>query len=239
MRFCLFRCTLLLMLLETGCQTTNRTAEQPSNPIQHASFEHPHEKTIYVVGHGWHTGLVLKTSDVSPELFPEVRDFTDTQFIELGWGDEGFYRADKITAPLVMRAALWPTPSVLHVAGFYQPVEDVFVVSDIVEVRLSPTQFDRMCRFVGDTLERDPSGESEPLGPGKYGESAFYRSKGSYYFPKTCNVWTAQALKEADCAVNPLIATTAENVLSQTRKIGRVVQKSHKGLKKAALGGSE
>ena len=84
----------------------------------------------------------------------------------------------------------------------------------------------------------DRTGETpENLGEGLYGRSRFYRANGSYYFPKTCNVWTAQALKTAGLPTRPATSMTAESVLRQSLKIGRDVQKFASWVKRAALTG--
>lgn len=226
--------------LMSGCSSLpGRVTQQQSDPIQFAGVEQGASKTVYVVGHGWHTGLVLRTSDIPPEVVPEIRDFEDTHFVELGWGDEGFYRAKSITVPLVLRAAFWPTPSVLHVAGFRGSVKNFYQVSDIVEVNLSDDQFDNMCQFVANTFAKTETGESIPLGPGIYGESTFYRAKEKYYVPKTCNTWTAKALKHAGFPIIPQFAVTADNVISRSRRFGHVLQESPSGLKQAALLGGK
>jgi uncharacterized protein (TIGR02117 family) len=233
MRFCL----LITLVFGSGCATPRFAANWPSPQSLASSETERLSKTIYVVGHGWHTGIVLKASDVSPDAFPEIEDFPRSEYVELGWGDEGFYRAKKITAPLVLQAAFWPTPSVMHVVGFSGPVKQFYQVSDIIEVKLSQDDFDQLCGFIGDSFERTEDGEPIPLGPGLYGESTFYRAKGKYYVPKTCNSWTAKGLKAAGCDLLPQTTITAESVLARARKHGRDLQQSPRGLKKAALGG--
>ncbi len=229
-----------MILVVSGCALPHRRiAIGNQQTIRLASHEQPDAKTVYVVGHGWHTGVVLRASDVSAEIWPEVRDFRGIDFVEFGWGDEGFYRAKKITAQLVLKAAFWPTPSVMHVAGFRGSVKRFYEVSDVVEIEVSEDEFENMCRFISATFARDKSGESIPLGPGLYGESYFYRANGKYHLPKTCNVWTAKVLKAAGLPVTPQIATTADIVLSQSQRFGTVLQTSPSGLKKAALGGTE
>ena len=234
----------MILYAVSGCALTDRFAKQSrvqdSNSIQLAAYEEPAStKTIYLVSHGWHTGIVMKTSDVSAKIFPEIDDFADVDYVELGWGDEGFYRAKKITVPLVFKAAFLPTPSVLHVAGFDGKVKQFYQTSDIVELKIEEEQFDQMSQFISDTFARNDEGAALILGPGIYGESSFYRAKGKYYAPKTCNVWTAKALKQAGIPIIPEIAATAKNVLFQTRQHGRVLQKSPRGLMSAALRSSE
>jgi uncharacterized protein (TIGR02117 family) len=243
-----------LLTTLAGCFSPQKVALRPERParpeVQHpfqlASYEQrvdeqrleSESRTIYVVGHGWHTGLVLPTRHVSSQWLPEIDDFGSSDFVEIGWGDEGFYRADKMSIPLIASAGFWPTKSVLHVAGFRGKVDEVFVVSDIVEIELSTEQFEQLCRFIGDTFDRGETGSPTSLGDGVYGRnSVFYRAQGKYYFPKTCNVWTAKALDEAGLSVMPTLAITAENVLSQSRRLGRVVRESERGIKSAALFG--
>lgn len=227
-----------LTLVFSGCAffQTDVSISNVDLPLLFASQSET--KTIWVVGHGWHSGLVLRPNDVPLELFPEIRNFSDSEFVELGWGDEGFYCAKQITTPLVMRALFMPTPSVMHVAGFDGKVNRVFASSDIIQVSLSNEQFHKLCKFVSSTFERTENGESIPLRPGLYGQSTFYRAKGNYYAPKTCNVWTASALKSAGCQIIPQLAVTADNVVSQAGRFGDVIQKSSHGIKKAALASS-
>ncbi len=71
---------------------------------------------------------------------------------------------------------------------------------------------------------RDDKGDLIRLGKGLYGDSIFYRATGNYYLLKTCNVWTAKALRYAGCPVKPFYAVRAANVLAQTKKFGTVVR---------------
>jgi uncharacterized protein (TIGR02117 family) len=181
-------------------------------------------KTVYVVSHGWHTGLVIERDDVPVDLWPEKDDFPAAQLLEVGWGDEGFYRARKITAGITLRAIFLPTPGVLHVVGFRGPVEEFFPASQILEVRLSEDGFHELCRFIDETYQRDEDGAAVRLGPGIYGDSAFYRSNGKYYFPKTCNVWTARAVRRAGVPIRPAGSITAGGVIRQARRVAVTVR---------------
>jgi len=221
----------------TGCGLT-RNGSRQSSSVEFVSHDVRSQSShiVYVTGHGWHTGLVLRTEDVPANILPEVLDFQGAEFIEFGWGDEGFYRAKKITPGLVAKAALVPTPSVLHLAGFNGRVEEFFTASDLVELSLDDAQFELLCEFLSESFDRTDE-VPDNLGQGLYGRSRFYRANGSYYFPKTCNVWTAKALKAAGLSTRPATSMTAESVLRQTRQIGRDVQTSASWVKHAALTG--
>lgn len=190
-----------------------------------AEAAEPH-KTVYVVSNGWHAGLVVPTADVAPDDWPECQAHAHRRFVEIGWGDEGFYRAKQITPAIAARAIFLPTPSVLHQVGFDPPVERVFANSDVIALRVSESGFRRMCRFIHATYAYDENNATQWLGPGLYGDSHFYRARGTYYYPNTCNVWTAAALREAGIPTIPTVSTTAGSVVRQAAPHGRVLRRS-------------
>lgn len=75
-------------------------------------------RTIRLVGHGWHTGIVVAATDVSR---PIAAWFPNARYLEFGWGDRAFYMAREQSAWLALRAVLLPTDSVMHVAGYAEP----------------------------------------------------------------------------------------------------------------------
>ena len=223
----------LLASLLSGCAVCDRFTDQPvfrgqSEPPVGTDGAGGDERThrVYLVGHGWHTGIVIERDDANRDEWPEAQHFYESRYIEVGWGDEGFYQAERITPPLVAKAIFLPTPSVLHVAGFNQPPEEFFTASDVIEYSLSDDNFRRLCRFIHNTYELDADGEPDWLGPGLYGTSFFYRAVGSYYYPKTCNTWTARALRSAGVPVVPQLAATAGALLIQARPHGIRLSKS-------------
>lgn len=199
--------------------------QTPSN-VKTASFDDGEAVTIYIIGHGWHTGLVLPTEEIDAEDFPNRTLHSGGRFVEIGWGDEGFYNAKVVWPTIVAKALFLPTPSVLHLVRFDPAVDRVFVGSDIVELKISREGFRRLCRFIHNSFELDDAGKPIWSGPGIYGDGQFYRGKESYYYPKTCNVWTARALQAAGVPVLPALSTTATGVLAQARPHGRVLSKS-------------
>ncbi|RMI27498.1 MAG: DUF2459 domain-containing protein, partial [Calditrichaeota bacterium] len=185
----------------------------------------PEEPTVpvYVVGHGWHTGIVLPVAEVSDTLLPGITDFADETYVEFGWGDEAFYRAEEPNVWLALRAVFWPTPSVLHVVGFSQEVPRYFPASEIFRIDLSWKGFYRLCRFIDRSYARNAAGELIHRGKGLYGNSGFYAGREKYYGLRTCNSWVARALREAGCPIKPTGACTAEDVLVQVKRFGKKV----------------
>lgn len=109
----------------------------------------PHSaKSVYVISDGWHTGLVLARAQISATAWPEYADFARSGYLEVGWGDEAAYAADRLTTQLALGAAFRSGSSALHVVGFDTPVAERFHDIDVVEVRLAPEAFDRLSGFV-------------------------------------------------------------------------------------------
>ena len=197
-------------------------------------------KRIYLLGHGWHTGLAVECEDVSAEIWPGSRHFPDADFIEVGWGDEGFYRAEKVTLTLTLKALFLPTPSVLHLVEIRGAVDEFFQRSSLMEIDVTDDGFENLCGFIHSAYHRTESDGVQILGPGIYGRSCFFRARQKYFFPRTCNVWTARALRVAGLPVRPLLAQSSNSVMRQCRKFGRVVRTSSAWtLKRAALAGEQ
>jgi len=178
---------------------------------------------VYVVNHGWHTGLVLPRAELPAGLLPEAGAFATGEYLEFGWGEDGFYRAKEPGVVDGAKAFFWRNKSVLHVVGFRGPPGEYFPDCTVVRVELSKPGLVKLCAFVQESFAHDAAGKTLLLGPGLYGESKFYRATGSYYFPEICNVWTARALRQAGCPITPACAISAGNVMFQTRRFGTVV----------------
>jgi uncharacterized protein (TIGR02117 family) len=177
-------------------------------------------RPVYVVDHGWHTGIVVRRQDVPDGVWPERRDFSRFEHVEVGWGDQDFYMAPEGTFWLALKAVFWPTPGVLHVTGFDGPVEAFFPHREIVELRVSERGLRALALFVQDAYARDATGQIVPLGPGQHASSRFYAARENYFLLKTCNTWTARALRSAGLPISPSSAVTAAGLMDQARPLG-------------------
>lgn len=180
--------------------------------------------SVYVVKHGWHTGLIVVRSNIPPPSWPASAHFPNARFLEVGWGDEVFYREDDPSLWVTCKAAFWPTPSALHVVGFHEPVEQFFPHQQLVEIRLSEQGHARLCEFIQASYLLDKGGEPIQLGAGQYGDSRFYKARGKFFFPRTCNMWAARALRSAGCPVTPAWAITSGNLMWQVHRFGKILR---------------
>lgn len=183
--------------------------------------------SIWIVNHGWHTGIIIKTADISPSYFLSYPDFPENNFLEFGWGDKDFYQDGGMDIDywLTIKAALWPTSSVVHVVGFDSPVEKYFSYSGLIMLSIPDTAFSTMLSFIDLASEKDSSGQAILIGKGLYGNSRFYEGEATYYFPKTCNVWTAQCLKEAGLPLYPLKFQRSAVLMEFISEYGKVIRR--------------
>ena len=207
----------------------------------------PVTRSVHVVSHGWHTGLVLRAGDVSAAGWPAKADFPDAAYLEVGWGDREYYRAADPGAWLALKALTWPRPGVLHVVAVFAPetpsaspprggavalgrpggdfagtVERLFGGAEIIEIGVSEAGLRRLIDHVRNSHELDAAGRPIALGPGLYGRSRFYASHERFHLLKTCNVWVATALQAAGVPVTPALAITAGQLMAQLRPLARV-----------------
>ncbi|MBL4826412.1 MAG: TIGR02117 family protein [Spongiibacteraceae bacterium] len=167
---------------------------------------------IYVVSHGWHTGLIVPADDLQ-ERIPELKKrFSDTHYLELGWGDKGFYQAKEITAGLVVQAIFWPTKTVVHTVAVPSNVRRYFSNSDLKQLRLNGKEYSSLLQFISNSFYKE-QGSIVELKNGIYGDSQFYRGVGDYYLMNTCNKWTAKGLKSAGVDIVPTFKLTAGSVM--------------------------
>lgn len=186
--------------------------ERESNPdIYPASPGKGHQ--VYVIDHGLHAGLILPVAFItaSPGQYPQLATMLaytpDAAWLEIGWGDKGFYQNgsfDRISLSMMARAMFIPTPSVIHAVGFIPVPPAAFPHSDMVSLRLSETGLKAMLIDIEATLDIQPG--ITPL-PGLYGDSRFFRANGNYHMFQICNHRIAQWLSAAGVPVNISLAS--------------------------------
>ena len=152
-------------------------------------------RTLYVVNHGWHSGIVVETEELLRRL-PGLQA-GNQKYLEIGWGEERFYRARDAGISLALRAVLWPNASVLHVVEFDDTPRRYFAQSEVVEVRTDEAGYEAALGVIAETFKRTPG--VDRLGQGLYGSGWFYRAEGSFHLSNTCNTWSARVLEAGKC----------------------------------------
>jgi uncharacterized protein (TIGR02117 family) len=175
---------------------------------------------VFVVSHGYHAGIVLPRVTLAEEAFRRgyaaliavSTRFAAFPFLEMGWGDEGFYRSvptiASLTVPMAARALFLPgNRSVVHVVGLSYPPRAAFPAADIIALDLSAKGFDRTLGRIDATFAPTAGVPADDAGPGLYGPSRFYRARGTFNIFHVCNHWLADLLDAAGVPTVPVLAT--------------------------------
>ena len=203
----LFVLSVLLILF--GCTVTPPARSPPE--VRCAAT-----RTFQVVNHGWHTGIVVASRDLVQRLPALGRDFGGGDFVELGWGDEAFYRAPRAGVGQALGAAFRSGGSVLHVVRV--PGERHGSGGDSISLTVGEDGYRRLLDHLAASFALTPQGDLQMLGPGLYGDSRFYRAHGRYSLYHNCNTWVAEAVALSGVALRSTSVLTAAGVMSRLRE---------------------
>jgi uncharacterized protein (TIGR02117 family) len=163
----------------------------------------PADYVFYACDNGVHVDIVLPVVAGGRDWFDyfPARDFfgdvTGASHVMLGWGARGFFATTRewrdIRLMPVLRALFWLDASVVHVTY----VGDPGGRDNCREVATDQAHARAMFRFIDRTLlltngrpTRDPVAGYGPT-------DAFYAANGRYSLLRTCNVWSAEILRES------------------------------------------
>ena len=200
---------ILPIMLLAACTTLPKALE-PAKTAQYCAGQNE----VFVISHGWHTGIALKAADLNT-LIPDLAvRFPQAQYYEAGWGDAGFYQANEITTRLTLAAMFWSSGSVMHVVGFNDNPKQFFSTSNVQTVQTSREGYAKLLEFIQSSFKTDIKGNVIREKHGIYADSQFYTGIGTYQMFNTCNKWTAKALYSAGLDISPMFKLTSSSVMN-------------------------
>jgi uncharacterized protein (TIGR02117 family) len=204
------------MFLSSGCASPGPDfyPPGPDEPV----------RIVFLVQRGWHTGIAVPKAAIGPSLWPEQADFTDGDYLEVGWGDGDFYPAEAPGVSMALAAAFWSRHSVLNVERIPGTVPKRYPCSRVLELRVPPERFERLIRFIHDYFDRAGANRAAPLAGRQQGQSRFYPARDGFHLFNNCNTWVLRALRAAGYSVTPTLAVTSDDVLRRTRRLGRLIE---------------
>ncbi len=175
---------------------------------------------VWLVSNGFHTSIAVRRDQVPGELARLVDD-PAAEYLLIGWGAAIYYTARKVTPVIFCRATFFPTASALHIVPVRGALAKRFARSDIFRFSISPAGLHQLGRFLDDAVRRARSGEAVSLGAGYLPGSRFYAGREIFWFPVTCNIWSARALRRAGLPIRVWTAIAAPDLIRQAQKLGR------------------
>jgi uncharacterized protein (TIGR02117 family) len=180
--------------------------------------------TVFVRSNGTHVSLVLP-ADTAYSNWPRDLPLSDVRglgaplpYIAFGWGDRDFMTTTPTWAdfnPLTALQAISGTGrGVMHVEHVPRPAED-----QALRVQLTPSQFNRLVRYIRGSFVRDEQGRPVRIGARAYGANdAFYDAVPVYSPRLTCNEWARRGLEAAGVRV-PVWSPFEQAIFWQLGKI--------------------
>jgi uncharacterized protein (TIGR02117 family) len=174
---------------------------------------------IYVssVNH-FHAELILPVTTAAYELrshltLSQLGSHADTyQYLSFGWGDRKFFMNGSLDPDSIFDALFLPGPTTMHVWGHPEEPSQLSKDFEVKQVQLNRAQYLKLVQFINASFQHTPQGSVEYIRQGLYADSGFYEAVGSYSIARTCNVWTADALKQADVNT-PVWSATAPAIM--------------------------
>jgi hypothetical protein len=182
------------------------------------------EKPVWLLGDNFHTSMAFRARDV-----PFRKDFLDgaqADEIIIGFGAGKDYMGPSSLWTILQ--AIFPNRGVLHVVPVTGPILRKFPKADVVQLMLSPVQFNKLMDEVRASFANTPDGKPIYKGTGTWTFGRFYASNERFYFPYVCNMWVAMKLNHAGEHFFLPDAVMSHRVILQAAKQGQYLQ--HHGL---------
>ncbi len=211
-------------------------ARAPGDPALFPAPAGADVTTVHVVDFGWHTGLILRTADLrraglamqdaDPDraivLLDLARQMGHGEWVEIGWGDQAFYRANVVgltDLPVMtgLNAVVGSPDTLLHIFPGIGDPADAFPASDLIVLDLSGEGFNRLALALAASFDRAPDGTLRDIGQGIYGAARFYAARGRYSALRTCNNWVSGLLRAAGVPSSGVFSTFSAGLMAELR----------------------
>jgi hypothetical protein len=225
-------------LILQSCAMRLPVPEKSATSVQHVSVKRNipvgPTVTVYVVADSLHTALVFPYDWIVNHGYRAPKDFKFSpgpyRYVEMSWGNQVAYLQKRWLYPWeVFNALCLPSPSVTEVIPVSWKIEDVCFQQRIYRGEIQEKNGQELASFLNSCNKFDQNDNPQVIAPSSWGDGCLIDCKHSYYFPRICNVWTAQSLESCGLKINVGSALTANGLLKQVEKQGFI--KVHDGVR--------
>lgn len=184
-----------------------------------ATPEKPPHVLVWLIADEYHTGMVFPYDWLLESGFVPPPGFGRPNFVTMSWGNRDAYSKEGFDHPWkVFRVLFTPTPSVMELIPANWHIAEV-LPSQRIWRRLTPR--DRgpdLARFLNECSAKNPDGTPRVICESSWGKGVQLECRHSYFIPRVCNVWTAQAIESLGGEMNPWFALTADALIRQAEQ---------------------
>lgn len=173
---------------------------------------------IYLLADKLHTALAFDRAWLEEKGFRTPAELAGSKWIVMSWGDEVAYVQERwLSAGQVMKALFTPSPSVMECIPIDWKVEQVCHHQRVFVADLPRSEGYPLAAFLNACAAKAPDGGPLTIARSSWGEGRLIRcpENYSYYFPRICNVWTAQALESCGYSINVPTGLSANGLVRQ------------------------
>jgi hypothetical protein len=179
---------------------------------------------IYLIKTAWHVGILVSNDSLTSSILPIENKFVNFDLIDIGWGDEDFYQSEDVNYFYALKAALFPTSSVLKLTGYSADISSLVRWSDYaIKIKLGTDSFVNLLKFISASFAFE-EGKIIETSSKAGGVIKFYKSSLSYSIAYTCNTWVADALNHAGLLVDPDEVITSQQLFFSVAAYGEILK---------------
>lgn len=179
-------------------------------PIYISSVNQFHAEIIVPVRHSsfdWRQQLNLE----------QLGKYSDRyRYLSFGWGDRAFFMNASYDPITFFDVLFLPGPTAMHVWAHTHPPLTLGSAFEVKALHISRAQYLKLAEFINGSFQRNTKGNTRYIQPGLYPDSGFFEAEGTYSILRTCNTWTADALRKVDINT-PLWTGLAPAIMAQLR----------------------
>ncbi len=192
------------------------TAKVPVRSTATASHSKEPDVLVWMVADKWHTGLVFPYDWLIESGFIPPENFGNPQFVTMSWGNTDAYSPEGIGLTWnLLRVILTATPAVMELIPTNWNVTEVMPHHRIWRKLTPRDKGPALADFLNKCSVTDANGRPIVVRPSSWGKGVQLESAHRYFIPRVCNVWTAQALENLGCELNPMLGLTANSLIRQ------------------------
>jgi hypothetical protein len=174
---------------------------------------------VWLIADKIHTGMVFPYDWLIESGFIPPDGFGTPKYVTLSWGDRTAYMEKGLHSPWkFFRALFTPTPSVMELIPANWNVAEVCPNQRVWRKLVARDRGKDLAAFLNDCSRMGPDGKPVVCGTSSWGGGVLLESRHIYFVPRTCNVWTVQAIDTLGGNINPWTAMTANGIIRSAEK---------------------
>ena len=176
---------------------------------------------IHLLSDNLHTALVFDRAWLEESGYVKPPEIAARRYVAMSWGERTAYVQKRWLSPVqVVRALCTPSDSVMEIIPFDWKVEQVCHHQKVYLAKVPRSAGPQVAAFLNACASKNPDGTPVTIAPSSWGDGRLIQGPDnySYYFPRICNVWTAQALESCGFSFNTSTALSASGLVRQATR---------------------